>query len=938
MAAIIALLNAPSDRLSQSAPKDALASGEGTVFPEDSLRGVYMRYQVGGSLTTDAPSYVERSADTQLYHALKQGEFCYVLNSRQMGKSSLLVRTKHRLEGEGFLCTAIDLTGIGSENVTPEQWYKGVVSQLWLGYDLLGKVNLKTWWRDREDLPILQRLSQFITDVLLTQFPDEKLVIFIDEIDSVLSLPFTTDDFFAFIRYCYNQRAIDSAYKPVTFAIFGVATPSDLIRDKTRTPFNIGQAIALDGFTLDEAQPLARGLRDRSDSNRILQEILTWTGGQPFLTQKLCQIVIKSNPEESVDTLVRSRIIHQWESQDEPQHLRTISHRLLHNDRLDNRLLGIYQQLLVKEPVNTDDSREQIELLLSGLVVSSGAQLQIKNPIYQAVFNAQWVAKQLENLRPYAESFNRWSAANQQDESHLLRGLDLKEALAWADNKQLSDLDYRFLSASQELAKRAVESDLKLEKGEREKAQFALEAAKQAHQILSRSRQSAKERSRNWRLGKRWIAGIAAIATTGVLLLRYVGVLQATELATLDWLFQHRPPEAIDPRIALITIDEPDLQQIGQYPIPDRILAQAIANLKQHQPTAIGLDIYRDLPVEPGSQDLAQIFKTTPNLVGIEKAIGARVAPSAILAELGQIGFADQVLDGDGKIRRALLTVRPPHQNLKFSLSLKLALKFLEKQGIEPKPLKNSKMQLGKAVLIPFTKRDGGYVRATAGGYQILLNYRGTQQQFERFSLVELLENQIPPDRLRDRIVLIGATAESINDMFQTPYSSRTFASLQQMAGVTIHANIVSQLLSAAIDGRSLLRVWSKPIEWLWILGWSGVGAILAWQLKLPQWILLSVLGMSGIIVMSVYLAFLQGWWIPAVPAMLAAIGSAIALPVATQKVLEKIQLDITVNLLIEIARDQPASGQIAIEYLKQSETPEHRSAIDKLLQEQKQS
>lgn len=895
-----------------------------------------MRYQVGGSLTTDAPSYVERSADTQLYRALKQGEFCYVLNSRQMGKSSLLVRTKHRLEEEGFLCTAIDLTGIGSENITPEQWYKGIVSQLWLGYNLLGKVNLKTWWRDREDLPILQRFSQFITDVLLVEFPTENLAIFIDEIDSVLSLPFPTDDFFAFIRYCYNQRAIDSRYNRVTFAIFGVANPSDLIRDKKRTPFNIGKAIALNGFTFEEAQPLAKGFHDDRDSQTILEEILIWTGGQPFLTQKLCQIAIESDAEKSVETLARSRIIDRWESQDEPQHLRTISHRILHNDRIANRLLGIYQQLLRGESVTADDSREHIELLLSGLVVRSGAQLHIKNPIYQAVFNPHWVAKQLENLRPYAEKFNSWIASNQEDSSSLLSGLDLKEALAWSENKQLSDLDYRFLGASQERAKREVESNLELEKGEREKAQFALEAAKQAHQILSRSRQSAKERSKDLRLGKLWIAGIAAIATSGVLLVRYAGLLQSIELTTLDWLFQHRPPATVDPRIAIVTIDEPDLQHIGQYPIPDRILARAIANIKAHQPTAIGLDLYRDLPVEPGSQELAQIFKTTPNLIGIEKVVGNRVAPAPILAELGQVGFADQILDGDAKIRRALLTVRPEKQELKLGLSLKLALKFLEKKGIQPHRLEDSKMQLGKAVLIPFAESDGGYVRAPAGGYQIFLNYRGTQKQFESFSLVQVLENQIPSDTLRDRIVLIGATAESINDMFQTPYSTRTFAIPQQMAGVTIHANTVSQLLSAALDGRSLLRVWSKPIEWLWILFWSGVGAILAWQLKLPQWIAISVTIASGIIFATAYFAFLQGWWIPVVPPILGLLFSAIALPLATHKILEKIQLEIAVNLLIAIAIDEPAAGQIAIEYLKQSETPEHRHAIDKLLQQQK--
>jgi hypothetical protein len=147
-------------------------------------------YQLGGSLAIDAPSYVHRLADSQLYEALKRGEFCYVLNSRQMGKSSLLVRTKHRLQQDGFHCAAVDLSVVGSEQITPLQWYKGFVADLWRQLGLLGTLNLKTWWQERDDLGLLQRLRLFIEELLLVQFPQQQLFIFIDEVDSLLGLAF----------------------------------------------------------------------------------------------------------------------------------------------------------------------------------------------------------------------------------------------------------------------------------------------------------------------------------------------------------------------------------------------------------------------------------------------------------------------------------------------------------------------------------------------------------------------------------------------------------------------------------------------------------------------------------------------------------------------------------------------------------------------------
>ncbi|MBK4731844.1 AAA-like domain-containing protein [Oxynema sp. CENA135] len=443
-------------------------------------------YQVGGSLSLNNPTYIERKADRQLYEALKNGEFCYVLNSRQMGKSSLLVRTRHRLQAEGFQCTTLDMTRIGSENIEPLQWYKGIVTELWQGFGLFGKFNLKHWWRDENEISLLQRLSKFIEEILLEKLPDRHLVIFIDEIDSILTLPFSIDDFFALIRFCYNQRAIHPEYQRITFAIFGVATPSDLIRDRHRTPFNIGRAIELRGFDLSEVDPLIRGFEGRvKHPRRLIEQILKWTGGQPFLTQKLCKLLLQllaDRPRNSdsengqmkmfpgtesfwVEDVVRSHIVDNWQSQDEPEHLRTIRDRLLRNPKRAGRLLGIYQQILRGVEIVSDDSSEQIELFLSGLIEKKENLLVIRNRIYRGVFCLEWVARKLQDLRPYSQALDAWIESGQTDESRLLRGQALFDAQTWSQGKSLSDIDYQFLAKSQNLDRREMHQVFELERG-----------------------------------------------------------------------------------------------------------------------------------------------------------------------------------------------------------------------------------------------------------------------------------------------------------------------------------------------------------------------------------------------------------------------------------------------------------------------------------------
>ena len=383
---------------------------------------------------------------------------------------------------------------------------------------------------------------------------------------------------------------------------------------------------------------------------------------------------------------------------------------------------------------------------------------------------------------------------------------------------------------------------------------------------------------------------IAAPSVAGiVIVLRFAGLLQLLELSAYDGFFRFRPPESPDDRIALVGMTEEDLRQNG-WPIPDRVLADLINKIKDQNPRAIGLDMYRDLPVQPGHEELVKVYNSTPNLIGIKKVVGgssgvAVNAPPELEAK-GQVSSNDIPTDSDSKIRRHFLYLSPNNVPIE-SLPLRLAYIYLEKEGIKPQSSQINKnyLQLGKAVFPPFESNDGSYVQANALGYQILLNYRGPSGTFKTVSMQDVLQNRIPADLFRDRIVLIGATAESLNDLFYTPYSSTLLGIPKRTAGVEVHANLASMIVSAALNNRPLFKSWPEWAEWLWIFAASSIGAVLSWSgryagstAKQSVRITAGTVLAGGGIFLAGFVGFLNGWWIPVVPPVLAFAGSAIAI------------------------------------------------------------
>ncbi|MEG4278221.1 adenylate/guanylate cyclase domain-containing protein [Microcoleus sp. MON1_C1] len=360
------------------------------------------------------------------------------------------------------------------------------------------------------------------------------------------------------------------------------------------------------------------------------------------------------------------------------------------------------------------------------------------------------------------------------------------------------------------------------------------------------------------------------IVVTGTLLgVRQLGGFQPLELNAYDLMVQLRPDPDPDPRLLVVTITDQDINTIEKWPISDRTLAKAIAEIARLDPTAIGIDIIRRTPYEPGNAELVTQWKN-PKVIPITfigSSESERVPPPPNIPDK-RVGFNDVVVDPDRIVRRNLMFAGDGKTTL-TSFSMRLALAYFNSKKIDDKITEKNEFQVDKTVFLKLKSNSGGYQNIADQGYQILLNYRSPKNIAETVTLTQVLEGKVAPKLVKGKIVLIGVTALSVNDLFFTPYSA-TASGNQPMPGVLIHATATSQILSAVLDGKGLFWYWDEWQEILWIAVWSAVGGCLAWRLEKSLNLIGSAIAACGSLFGFTFFLFIQQGWIPLIPPAMA--------------------------------------------------------------------
>jgi len=363
---------------------------------------------------------------------------------------------------------------------------------------------------------------------------------------------------------------------------------------------------------------------------------------------------------------------------------------------------------------------------------------------------------------------------------------------------------------------------------------------------------------------------ITCMAVTVTLLgVRHLGWLQPLELNAFDLMVQLRPDPGPDPRLLIVEITERDINTFKKWPLSDRVLAKALAEIARLEPTAMGLDIIRDIPYEPGNAELATQLKN-PKVFPITfrgTSKYQRVPPPPNIPE-ERVGFNDLVVDPDRILRRNLMYTGDGKTTL-TSFSMQLASAYFKSKNIDDKTTEKNELQVDKTVFSKLQSNSGGYQNIDAKGYQILLDYRSPKNIAETVTLTQVLEGKVDQKLVKGKIVLIGVTAPTVRDIFSTPYSATKKGNIP-MPGVLIHATATSQILSAVLDGKGLFWYWDEWQEILWIAVWSAVGGCLAWRVEKSLNLIAISISAGGSLFGFTFFLFMQQGWIPLIAPALA--------------------------------------------------------------------